>query len=256
MNTTVTTLPRVSLLRCHALEARLEFLRMLRAPSFAGPTLLFPPMFYLLFAVLFRYGGGDFQPGVYLLATYGVFGVMNPGLFGFGVSVAVDRERGWLTLRRAMPMPMTTYLVGKLVMAMLFAAIIFVILGLLASTLAGVRLPASSWLLLFVTEVLGVLPFCAIGLFIGSVVGGSAAPAIANLIFLPMAFLSGLWMPLSVLPELVGKVAPLWPAYHLGQLALASVDQASGQGWWIHVLVLLAFTGIFLTLALRRLARG
>ncbi|GAA0721125.1 ABC transporter permease [Dokdonella soli] len=256
MNTLVLAAPRVSLARCYALEAKHEFLRLLRAPSFALPTLIFPAMFYLLFAVLFGNRGGDFHANVYLLATYGVFGAMSPGLFGFGVTVAIDRERGWMTLKRAQPMPPGAYLASKLAMAMLFAAIIFSILAVLATTFGGVRLPASSWLLLFVAEILGVLPFCAIGLFIGSLVSGQAAPAIANLIYLPMSFLSGLWMPLAVLPAFIAKIAPLWPAYHLGQLALGAVGQAPGQAPLPHILALAAFTIVFLTLARRRLVRA
>ena len=93
MNAIAEPLPRVSLPYVYALEAKHEFLRLLRSPSFAVPTLLFPAMFYFLFAVLFTSGRGDFHANVYLLATYGVFGVMAPGLFGFGVSVALDRDR-------------------------------------------------------------------------------------------------------------------------------------------------------------------
>ncbi|MGH8173149.1 MAG: ABC transporter permease, partial [Rhodanobacteraceae bacterium] len=182
MSTLVIPAPRVSLLRCYALECKHEFLRMLRSPSFAVPTLLFPPMFYLLFAVLFGHRGDD-HANVYLLASYGVFGVMAPGLFGFGVSVALDRERGWLTLKRALPMPPGAYLASKLAMAMLFAAVIFTILALMAVVLADVRLPLSSWAWLFAADVLGVLPFCAIGLFIGTWVNGQGAPAVINLIY-------------------------------------------------------------------------
>jgi ABC-2 type transport system permease protein len=256
MNTFAIETPRVSLGRIYALEARNEFLRMLRAPSFALPTLIFPPMFYLLFGVLFGNRGGDFHASIYLLATYGVFGVMSPGLFGFGVSVAMDRERGWLVYKRALPMPPGAYLVAKLIMAMVFATIIFAILGTLASTLGGVHLPASAWLTLLVVDVLGVLPFCAIGLFIGSLVSGSGAPAVANLIYLPMSFLSGLWMPLSVLPPLIAKIAPFWPAYHLGRLALVAVGEAPGEAVLPHVLALATFTVVFFALARRRLARG
>jgi ABC-2 type transport system permease protein len=255
MNTLVSPAPRVSLLRCYALEARNEFLRLLRAPSFVLPTLLFPPMFYVLFAVLFGNRSG-FQANVYLLATYGVFGVMSPGLFGLGVTVAVDRERGWLTLKRALPMPPGAYIVSKLAMALLFAAIIFSILAVLSMTLGGVRLPASAWSSLLVVELLGVLPFCAIGLYIGSLVGGSAAPAIANLIYLPMSFLSGLWMPLAVLPAFVANLAPLWPAWHLGRLALAAVGQAPGEALLPHALALALVTVLFALLARRRLVRG
>ena len=255
MNAVASPAPRVSLLRCYALEARNEFVRLLRAPSFALPTLLFPPMFYVLFAVLFGSRSG-FQANVYLLATYGVFGVMSPGLFGFGVTVAHDRERGWLTLKRALPMPPGAYLAAKLAMAMLFATIIFVILAVLSTTLGGVRLPASAWTSLLLVDLFGVLPFCAIGLFVGSVASGSAAPAIANLIYLPMSFLSGLWMPLAVLPALIAKVAPLWPAWHLGRLALAAVGQAPGEALLPHVLALGVIAAVFAALAHRRLARG
>jgi ABC-2 type transport system permease protein len=248
--------PRVSLLRCYALEARHEFLRLLRAPSFAVPTLLFPPMFYLLFAVLFAGRGGSFQANIYLLATYGVFGVMAPGLFGFGVSIALDRERGWLRYKRALPMPPGAYLVAKMAMAMLFAAIIFTILAVLAIAVGGVHLPLTSWSLLFVTDVLGVLPFCAIGLFVGTLVSGQGAPAILNLVYLPMSFLAGLWMPLTALPAVVRGIAPLWPAFHLGQLAIAAVGQPSTGTPAGHVLALAGFTAIFLVLARRRLQRS
>ncbi len=255
MSTLALAAPRVSLPRCYALEAKNEFLRLLRAPSFALPTLVFPAMFYLLFTALSGRGDGGGHASVHLLATCGVFGVMSPGLFGFGVTVAMDRERGLLTFKRALPTPSGAYLVAKLAMAMLFAAMIFVILAALATTVGGVRLPLSSWLLLLVVDVFGVLPFCAIGMAIGCIVPGSAAPAIGNLIYLPMSFLSGLWMPLTVLPPFIATIAPLWPAYHLGRLALAAVGQAP-ESVLPHVLALAATTAIFFAFAHRRLARG
>ena len=39
-------------------EARFEFLRMLRMPTFALPALIFPGMFYTLFGVLMGSGKG------------------------------------------------------------------------------------------------------------------------------------------------------------------------------------------------------
>jgi len=250
--------PTPDLARCYLLEARHEFLRLLRTPMFCIPTLVFPALFYLLFGVLMNRGhaSGSFDAATYMLAGYGAFGVMAPGLFGFGVSVATDRDHGWLQSRRAMPMPPGAYLVAKLVMAMLFAALVFVVLALIAAAVAGVRLPVSSWAALCLVDVLGVLPFCAIGLLVGSAVSAQAAPAIINLIYLPLSFLSGLWLPLSMLPAFLRKIAPLWPAYHLGQLAYAAVGQPSTGSMLSHVAALAAVTMIFLLAARRRLARG
>lgn len=243
-------------LRCYFLEARCEFLRLLRAPSFAVPTLVFPPMFYLLFGVLLAGSHGGGKAASYLLATYGVFGVMAPGLFGFGVALALDRERGFLALKRALPMPPGAMLLAKAAMAMLFAAIIALVLTVVAITLGHVQLSALQFAELFVIDVLGVLPFCAIGLFIGSVVSGQGAPAVINLLYLPMAFLAGLWMPLSALPAFFATMAPLWPAYHLAQIALSVVGMDAGGSVAVHVLVLAGVSALFFMLARRRMARA
>jgi len=242
-------------LRCYWLEARCEFLRVLRAPSFAVPTLVFAPMFYLLFGVLLNGGHGN-KATSYLLATYGVFGVMAPGLFGFGVAMAMDRERGFLALKRAMPTPPAAMLLAKMAMAMMFAALVSIILASLALTLGHVVLSPLQLLTLFATNILGVLPFCAIGLYIGTVFSAQAAPAVINLLYLPMAVLAGLWMPLSMLPALFAKLAPLWPAYHLAQVALAVVGLDNGGSVALHALVLLAVSVVFFGLARRRLARA
>jgi len=241
-------------LRCYWLEARCEFLRVLRAPAFAVPTLVFPPMFYLLFGVLLN--GGHGKASSYLLATYGVFGVMAPGLFGFGVAMAMDRERGFLALKRALPTPPGALLLAKMAMAMLFAAMIAIILSTIALTLGHVALSPLQWAKLFAVDVLGVLPFCAIGLYIGTAVSGQGAPAVINLLYLPMAFLAGLWMPLSMLPVLFATLAPVWPAYHLAQIALSVVGLDDGGSLAMHAIVLLAVSALFFLLARRRLARA
>ncbi|MDV0439731.1 ABC transporter permease [Xanthomonas sacchari] len=235
-------------------EIRYEVLRWLRTPSFALPTLLFPPLFYLLFGVLLNHGRHD--AAVYLMASYSVFGVMAPALFGFGVGLAQDRERGLLALKRAMPVPPMALLLARTVLAMAFALAIGVLLQALAAVLGGVMLTPMQRIGLLLVDVLGTLPFCAIGLALGAYAGGSGAPALVNLIYLPMAFLSGLWIPLQLLPAWLITLAPLWPSYHLGQLALRVVGQADGRSSVGHVAALLAVTVVFYALAQRRLRRG
>ena len=238
--------------RSYLQEAKCEALRMLREPAFCLPVIGFPVLFYLLFGVLLDKGEG--KAAQYLLATYGAFGVIGAGLFGFGVTIAVDREKGLLRLKRALPVPPGALLLAKMVMAMLFAAIISLVLAVIAATVAGVTLEPSQWLRLLLIDVLGVLPFCAIGLYVGALVGGNAAPALLNMLYLPMAFLSGLWLPLKMLPGILSTIAPAWPAYHLGQLALKVVGFDAGQPLGMHVAVLTGITVLFFALAQRRLS--
>lgn len=254
---TALTMPHARVARAWLLEAKYEFLRLLRTPSFALPTLLFPSLFYLLFGVLLNRGSGHgLDAASYLLVSYSVFGVMAPGLFGFGVVVAMEREQGLLLLKRALPMPPGAFLFAKMLMAMLFVTIVVMMLLALGFTLGHVRLPWTGLVALLGVDMLGVLPFCALGLFVGTLVGGQGAPAVINLIYLPMAFLSGLWIPLNLLPHLLQRLAPLWPANHLFLIAL----DASGLGGdhriaW-HALVLAGFTITFFALARRRLAKA
>jgi ABC-2 type transport system permease protein len=108
--------------------------------------------------------------------------------------------------------------------------------------------------LLVIVNVLGGIPFAAIGLYVGTLVGGNAAPTILNLLYLPMAFLSGLWLPLTMLPAILGKLAVVWPAYHLGQIALKVVGHDAGQPLWLHATVLGVAALVFFMLAQRRLS--
>lgn len=246
------TMPPGRVLGAYLAEARSECLRYLRAPGFMLPITLFPGMFYLVFGVLMaRNGGAD--TARYLLASYASFGVMSPGLFGFGVSLAMERDGGLLTLKRALPMPPGAYLLGKMLMAMAAAA--FVVLLLLGLSQVGhVALSPRQALALLVTGVFGVLPFCALGMFVGTLIKGQGAPGLLNLIYLPMSFLSGLWFPLPMLPKALQQAAPVWPSFHLDRLALAAVGMRQ-DALLPHVLVLLGFTVAFLLLAARRLRR-
>ena len=247
-------MPRGRVFAAYLQETRSEILRYLRNPGFLLPTLLFPTVFYLMFGVLLGHGNG--QQARYMLAAYSTFGVMAPGLFGFGVSLALERDGGLLTLKRALPMPPAAYLIGKMAMAMLVAAVIAALLLSLALFVAHVPLSASQALRLFALEIAGVVPFCALGLLLGTLIKGQGAPGLVNMIYLPMAFMSGLWFPLSVMPKFLQQVAALWPSYHLNQLALAAVGMPSQGRGALHAGVLCAFTVACLWLAARRLRRN
>lgn len=246
----------VSSLRILLLESRTEFLRLLRAPSFSVPTIAFPLMFYLLFGVLLRPVHHDPEATRRALASFLVLGTIAPGLFALGITLATDRERGLLELKRALPMPRGIYLAAKMAMALLFAAIVALLIMILAILLAGVVLAPAQWSALLVLALFGVLPFCAIGLCVGALAKASAAPAVLNLIYLPMSFLSGLWVPLQFLPHSLARIAPVWPAWHLAQIAQAVVGTGDVHAVPGHLLVLGAMAAAAFAIARRALGRA
>lgn len=242
--------PRSNPARIYVTEALHEFLKLIRIPIFAVSTIALPVMFYVLFGLAF--GGGEAgEVGVttYMMATYGTFGVIGAALFGFGVSVALERGQGWMRLKRVSPMPPQAYFVAKVVMSTTVSALIIGALFILGATLGGVRMPATQWISLGLVLILGALPFSAMGLAFGYLVGPNSAPAMLNLIYLPMAFASGLWIPIHQLPAFVQGIAPALPPYHFAQLALGTVGAAESGSQALHAVVLLAFTAFFLIVA-------
>lgn len=239
-------------MKVHLKEIKYELLKVMRMPAYVIPTLAFPMLFYVFFGVLF--GGrqaGNVSMSAYMIATYGTFGVVAASLFGFGVSVAVERGQGWLQVKRTTPMPMSAYFVAKLAVAMLFSAAIVIGIFALGFTFAHVRMPVMTALALFSVLVLGSLTFSALGLAIGYLAGPNSAAPIANLIYLPTAFLSGLWVPVFLLPKPLQAFAVLLPPFHLSQIALTVIGAGRGGSMQGHILALLIATVIFLLIAYR-----
>ena len=253
MNATaqVVSQPR-SLTRIFALEAKYELLKLLRMPAYAIPTVLFPLLFYVFFGLVFGSGrrAGPVNMPTYLLATYGTFGVIGASLFGFGVGVAIERGQGWMLLKRATPMPPLAYFTAKIFMALTFSLIVVLGLFALGALFGDVTMSTMTWASLAAVLIAGALPFCAFGLALGYFCGPNSAPAIVNLLYLPLAFLSGLWIPVQVLPAFLQKLAPALPPYHFSQLALAQVGASTGPAAWVSILYLTLFTALSLALAL------
>lgn len=229
-------------------EAVCEVRKTLRAPAFAIPTLIFPLAFYLMFGVVLPFGSGM---ATYLVAGYAVFGVLSPALFGFGAGIAQERSNGWLLLKRASPMAPSAYFLGKLAMALAYAAVIVVTLFVLANTVGGQSLTLAQMFQTGTVTILGVVPFCVLGLAIGVWTSGQGAVGVVNLIFLPMSVLSGLWFPLFIMPDVFRTIAWFLPPFHLAQLALKPFAADAGHSAAIHVLALCAFTLFFAWLALK-----
>jgi len=248
-------IPRRSLsewINVFALEAKYEILKYLRLRAFSVSTLFFPLMFYVLFGIVLP-GGGKWtraQSATYLLATMACYGVMGVAMFSFGVGISMERGQGWLQVKRASPMPLPAYFLAKIVNAMVFAVAISLLLLAVGGAFGGVRMPLLMQLKLISVLALGSIPFSAMGLALGYFAKPNSAPAVVNLIYLPMSFCSGLWIPIFILPKVLQNIAQVLPPYHVAQLALNAIKMGpypSPVG--VHVEALIGVTLLFLGIA-------
>lgn len=231
-------------------ESKYEFLKRLRMPLYSLSLVLFPTMFYVLFGLLIHPKASTDRVGVatYLMATMACYGVIGVGLFGFGVSVAVERGQGWLEVKRASPMPAAAPVVGRLLTCLLFSVVVALPILVTGIVFGGVRLTLLQALFFIAALVGGSIPFCALGLAIGYFAKPNSAVAVVNLIYLPLSFFSGLWIPVDVFSHMLQKVAHTLPAYHFGQLVLNVVGVHHGP-IGVHLEVLTGFALICLGIA-------
>lgn len=250
-----TTMSAGRLLGAYLREWWCEVVRTLRTPSLAVPFLVLPTPIYLFFGVLLAGQAVAARPGLagYLFSGWLVFAAMMPGVFGVGCGLAIERSAGLHRLKRAQPAPPGAVVLAKMGMSLVLAGAAMAILVVTALAAGTTSLAPPQIAAMACVVLIGTVPFSALGLFIGTHVSGAAAPAVANLVFLPMLWLSGLFIPL---PGFLEPWVVMWPAFHLNQLSVAAagLDNFRFIPPAIAVAVLAGVTVLFGGLAIRRLA--
>ena len=222
-------------------EIQYEFLKLLRTRSFSLAVIGFPVMFYIFLGLANHTDPSGIDVSKYLLAGYACSGMISAALYGVGVGMASERAAGWLELKRASPMPPVAYLVAKCITAQAFGVIVVAVLLLLNLAVGHAHLTPLESLLLLLMPLAAAVPFAAMGLFIALIVPPNAASGIVNLIYMPMAVMSGLWIPLSMLPHWLRAIAPALPAYHLSQITLHIFGYQNSSSYPMHWLGLIGF---------------
>jgi ABC-2 type transport system permease protein len=234
-------------------QTRAQLLSSLRIPAFSLTTILLPIMFFAFFGLPYVHqtiGNTNITVGPYVMASFGAYAVSSAMVFNFGIGVAMARGQKMDLLQRATPLPSGVAIAATVVNAMVFALISLIALFAFASIAGGVSLSVGTWLTLTFRLLVGAVPLIGLGMAIGYAAGPNSAPAVTNLIYLPMSFASGLFIPVAQLPAVIQKAAPYLPTYHYGQIAWNAVG-APTESMESAVIWLGAWTVLFFALALR-----
>lgn len=208
-----------------ALQVATEVRASLRSPEFAVGAVIIPVILYAMFGLTNAAGvlPGGTRIGLAMLASLSCYGIVTLAIVVFGEDVAKDRGRGWLRTLRATPFPTGVYLGGKAGAALVHGSLIVVAMSALGASAGGVDLGPRQWVSFGALMLAGVLVFSPLGFAIAYLARPRTAAVIANVIFLPLAFASGFFIPLSELPAVLSDVAPWLPTYHFGQLVYGSL---------------------------------
>jgi ABC-2 type transport system permease protein len=226
---------------------RYELIRNFRNRRFFVFTVGFPLALYLLIATPNRHeddlGGSGISAPLYFMVGLAALGTMN-AVVGGGARIAVERFLGWTRQLRLSPLSPAAYIGTKVAAAYLTALVTIAVLYA-AGIALGVSLSAGSWLQMTGLLLVGLLPFAALGILLGHLLGVDAVgPTIGGLSGL-LGFLGGVWFPLD--DGAMRDIAQALPAFWLVQASHVSLGGPgwSATGWlvvagWTAALTLLA----------------
>ncbi|WP_421106866.1 ABC transporter permease [Streptomyces sp. NEAU-S77] len=192
--------------------------------SFTNGGDLFNHFFWpvLMLVVLFlmrdvSFGDGEFELGTLVL----------PGILGMNAAMAMvtmsqlltaDREDGTLLRAKATPHGTPAYLVGKIISVSVGVVVdlaIFLIPALFL--IPGLRVGSSeAWLTLGWVLVLGLVATLPIGAVLGSLFSSTRSQGLLTLPIMAMIGISGIFYPVTSMPEWVQGLAQVFPVYWLG----------------------------------------
>jgi ABC-2 type transport system permease protein len=225
--------------RLTLLHARAQTLELLRLPAYLVPTLAFPTMFYVFFAVPKANDGRASAT----MAFFAGFAILGVALFQFGVGIAAERASPWERYLRTLPARASARFGGRLVSALGFGGAAAAVVLVTAQLLTPASLRPAEWLALGLTLTLGAIPFALLGIAIGYLATPKAALPIANVVYLSLSYAGGLWTAPAELPDPVDAVSRALPTRALADALLAA---ATPEPWsWTPCAILTAYSIAF-----------
>jgi ABC-2 type transport system permease protein len=158
-------------------------------------------------------------------------------MFATGPQLARERQSGWMRQLRVSPISAPRWFGAKLVQGLLLIIPGFALLLALGFGYGHVHLAAARVAALAAVLVLGLIPFCVLGLVIGLVFDGQTAQVAQMLTLILLAFLGGIFIPWNKLPHVMQDIGQVLPSYHLGQLGW---NAAAGRALRVSDMLVLA----------------
>ena len=181
-------------------------------------TLILPVLFLVIFASLFHrntvtVAGGHINTSVYYVPGIIALGIISAALVNLVISVTAQRESGALKRRRATPVPAAAIIAGRALTSVVVALGITALLLVIGWLFYGASVPGRTAPALVVTVVVGALSFCCLGFALASVIRNQdSAQPISQATMLPLYFISGIFVAVSLLPRWMVDVAERFPS--------------------------------------------
>lgn len=222
---------------------------LLRDPAAVFFIILFPPLLLIVLGAIPPFREPNPDTGVRTIDLYvPILVAMAIAMFalsGLPNQLASYRERGILRRMSTTPVSPAMMLVANLIVFVVTALGVTAVLLAIGKLAFDVDLPQQlpGYALVYLLSLVAML---SLGLFIAAVVRtAKAAAAAGQVLFFPILFFAGLWLPRAAMPDTLRQISDYTP---LGAGVQALTDTAAGGSpQLLHIGVMLAWivvTGI------------
>jgi ABC-2 type transport system permease protein len=214
-----------------------------RNPAAVFFTVLFPVVLLLIFATVFGDQTIDVAGGIEITTYYVpaiiTLAVVSATMQTLAMSLVIAREDSRLKRGRGTPMPAWVFVAGRVGNSIVVAILMLAVVAVLGKLLYGVPIPWQRAPELLVVLVAGAASFCCLGIALTAAIPSQdAAAPIANVILLPLYFLSGVFIPDDELPSGVIDFANHFPVRPFFQSFFDAYVPGSGPALaWDHLAV-------------------
>lgn len=231
----------------------IEIKLMLRYKTRLALSILLPLAFYLLFTSIIdvpQQEKAEFNKMyMYSMTT---FSLTSFCLFSFPLEIIDERKRGWYKNLIRTPLKKSYYITVKILKVMIQFAIAIIIIFTVAALFKNVHMPYLEWIVSGLLLWIGASLFLTMGSLLSQLNDLQKASGIGNILYIVLAVIGGLWMPIDQFPVWMRPISDVMPTYHLKRLAIEGSENLLATTTSLSILMLYSMVFLCITLYIHK----
>ena len=190
---------------------KMEFLLTKRQLANLIMAIGMPVAFFLFFSGFMGEGLTKAIEAIYVrnyMITMAGFSSLSFAFFTFPFSMKDDQLSNRMQLLRHSPVPMWQYYLAKIIRILFYYCLAITVVFLTGHILRQVSMPIEQWMQSFL-------------LLVSYFKNTELMSMVANICYMSLAVLGGMWMPITMFPKWLQALSKLTPTYHLTQVILS-----------------------------------
>lgn len=217
-------------------QTRYDLLTFARNRQARFFTVFLPATFLVIFVSLFGnrlVGPEHIKASAYYVPGIAALAVLSASFSNLVITVTTQRELGILKRRRATPAPAGVVIAGRAITSLIVSLAVTAIVIAIGAIAYGVQVAPGAAGALALSITVGSLALASLGYAVATVIGSAdSAQPVTLAITLPLAFISGVYIPSVQLSTALRHVAQAFPLQHLvAALGHGFLPGGTGVAW-------------------------